>query len=63
VLRYFEGWAPRVLVDAVAACSLLTHFESLQRGVVDLRDVTYFASVMVFALAAAHLAVNTRKAA
>lgn len=62
VTRIFSGWAPQALVDGVAACSLMTHFDALQRGVVDLRDVVYFASVMVLALVAAHVAVDCRKA-
>ncbi len=62
VTRLFSGWAPQALVDGIAACSLMTHFDALQRGVVDLRDVIYFISVMVFALAAARLAVDGRKA-
>jgi ABC-2 type transport system permease protein len=28
----------------------MTHFESFQRGVIDLRDVMFFASLMGFAL-------------
>lgn len=40
------GW----LVDGVAAFSFMPHYEALQRGVIDLRDLAYFASVMVFML-------------
>ena len=62
VTRLFSEWAPQQVVDGVAACSLMTHFDALQRGVVDLCDVVYFASVMAFALFAARLAVDGRKA-
>lgn len=41
--------SPRV-VDVVAAFSVMTHFESFQRGVLDTRDVVFFASLMGFAL-------------
>jgi ABC-2 type transport system permease protein len=41
--------SPR-LVEAVAAISVMTHFEGLQRGVLDLRDVTFFLAVIVFSL-------------
>jgi ABC-2 type transport system permease protein len=34
----------------VAGLSFMTHYEGLQRGVVDSRDVIYFISVGVFAL-------------
>ena len=33
---------PTAIVDGIAACSLLTHFESMQRGVVDLADIGYY---------------------
>jgi ABC-2 type transport system permease protein len=37
-------------VQTVAAFSVMTHFENFQRGVVDLRDILYFASLVGFAL-------------
>lgn len=43
-------WAPRSLIDGVAACSVMPHFESLQRGVIDSSDIIYYFSVMAFAL-------------
>lgn len=46
VLDLFSGWAPQGLVDAIAALSFLTHFNALSRGVIDLRDVLYFALVI-----------------
>jgi len=61
VTGLFAAWAPW-LADAVAACSLLQHFNALCRGVLDLADVAYYASVMVFMLAAAHLVIDNRKA-
>jgi len=43
-------WASPALVDTVAAFSVVTHFDNFQRGVIDLRDFAYFASVIGFAL-------------
>ena len=63
VTNLFIRWAPMGVVDAVAACSLLQHFDALKRGVLDLYDVAYYAGVMVFMLTAAHVIVNNRKAA
>ncbi len=42
VLDLFTGWAPQTLVDGIASLSFLTHFESISRGVIDLRDLVYF---------------------
>ena len=43
VLDLFSGWAPQALVDGIASLSFLTHFASLSKGVIDLRDLVYFA--------------------
>lgn len=62
VTDWFVKWAPNWLVDGVAAFSFMPHFESIQRGVVDLRDLGYYLSVIVFMLFATHLVLDTRKA-
>lgn len=41
--------------------SLLTHFENITRGVIDLRDVVYFISVMVVFYALTYLSFMNRK--
>ncbi|MBM3876881.1 MAG: ABC transporter permease [Verrucomicrobia bacterium] len=38
------------LVDFVSAFSVMTHFEGFQKGVVDLRDLVFFLSVIGFSL-------------
>jgi ABC-2 type transport system permease protein len=43
VLDAFSGWAPQPIVDAIASLSFLTHFSNISRGVIDLRDLIYFA--------------------
>ena len=52
---------PMGLVDGLAGCSLLTHFEALRRGVVDLADVGYYLGVIVFFLAAAKTVTDGRR--
>ena len=54
---------PMGLVDGLAGCSLLTHFEALRRGVVDLADVGYYLGVIVFFLAAAKTVTDGRRGA
>lgn len=61
VTGMFAAWAPW-LADAIAASSLLHHFNAMCRGVVDLADIAYYISVMIFMLAAAHLVIDNRKA-
>ena len=48
VTAVLSGWAPLWLVDLVSATSVLSHFSSIARGVVDIRDLLYYFSVMVF---------------
>lgn len=62
VLDAFSGWAPQAVVDAVASLSFMTHFNNLSRGVLDLRDVLYFALVIVFWLTASTLVIDAVKA-
>ena len=54
---------PVAVVDAVASLSLLTHFESLGRGVLDMADVGYYAAVATFFLAAAKTVTDGRRGA
>ncbi len=61
VLDLFTGWAPQVVVDAVAGLSFLSHFSDISRGVIDLRDLVYFALVMAFWLAANMILLELKK--
>ena len=45
VLDMFTGWAPQAVIDGVASLSFLTHFASIKKGVIDFRDLVYFALV------------------
>jgi ABC-2 type transport system permease protein len=49
-------------IDAVSALSFLTHFQSILRGVLDLRDVLYFVLTIVAWLCATVLVIEIRKA-
>lgn len=62
VLDAFDGWAPQILLDAVAALSFLTHFESISRGVVELRDLVYFVGLIAFFLFANVIVIEMKKA-
>lgn len=62
VLDVFRSWAPQALLNAIASLSFLTHFESISKGVIDLRDILYFAMLIVFFLIATSLTLEVRKA-
>src|SRR3954463_15686121 len=50
VIRFLEGWASPKVVDAIAAISVITHFDGFQKGVLDSRDVIFFLSIIGFSL-------------
>jgi ABC-2 type transport system permease protein len=55
-------WAQPWVVDAIAAFSVMTHFESIQKGVLDSRDIFYFLSVIGFSLFATSVIVRAHRA-
>jgi ABC-2 type transport system permease protein len=46
VLDLFSAWAPQTIVDGIASLSFLTHFSNISKGVIDFRDLIYFALVI-----------------
>jgi ABC-2 type transport system permease protein len=62
VLGALQGWAPQWLIDAVAQTSFVSHFSAITRGVLDLRNVAYFVSVIIAFLCANAILVDLEKA-
>lgn len=62
VLDFFRGWAPQAVVNAIASFSFLTHFESIKKGVIDIRDLIYFLALIAFWLYANVVVIETKKA-
>jgi ABC-2 type transport system permease protein len=62
VLDAVRGWLPQVLVDAIASFSFLTHFESIEKGVIDIRDLLFFGMLIGFFLLATSITLDLRKA-
>jgi ABC-2 type transport system permease protein len=62
VLDFFRSWAPQGLVDAVAGLSFLTHFASIGKGVLDLRDIIYFVLMIGVWLYASAVVIDLKKA-
>ena len=50
VQAFFRGWAPSALQDAIASLSLLTSFTTITQGVIDLRDLVMFGSLIAVSL-------------
>ena len=62
VLSVLSGWLPQALVDALASLSFNTHFQSIIKGVIDLRDLVYFALVIGVFLVANAIILDMKKA-
>jgi ABC-2 type transport system permease protein len=62
VLDVFRSWAPQVLTDTIASLSFLTHYESMAKGVIDVRDLLYFGMLIGLFLTATGVVLDLRKA-
>ena len=61
VLDFFTGWAPQAVIDTVSSFSFMTHFNSISKGVIDLRDVIFYASLIGCFLLANTLILDAKK--
>ncbi len=55
-------FANPIVTQTIAAFSVMTHFEGFQRGVLDTRDVVFFASVIGFALFTTGVIIRNQRA-
>ncbi len=62
VLDLVRGVVPAALVDTIASLSFLTHFDAISKGVIDIRDIVYFAALIGFWLAATAIVLDMKKA-
>lgn len=61
VLDFLQGSVPRRLLNGVAHLSLLRHFEAIARGVLDVRDLFYFALCIASWLTAGVLVLDLKR--
>ena len=59
----FTGWAPEFLVDGIKSMSFMAHFQAIMRGVIDVRDLVFFLSVIGVFLYGNALIVELKKGA
>jgi ABC-2 type transport system permease protein len=62
VLDFFSGWLPDAAINAIANLSLLTHYSSLSRGVIELSDIVFFTLTIVIWLFATTIILDLKKA-
>ncbi len=61
VLNFFSSWTPQALLDTIASFSFVSNFTDLTRGVIDIRNIIYFLSLIIGALSLNILYINSRK--
>ncbi len=61
ITNLFSEWA--WVITVVSTLSFWTHFESIQRGVLDMGDIIYYLSVMTFMIFATYIVIDNRKSA
>ena len=62
VTNLLAQWASPWFVEGIAAFSVMTHFDSIQKGVIDSRDVFFFLSVIGFCLFATSVIIRAHRA-
>lgn len=62
VTNMLVNWAPGWLVNGVAGFSVIPHFDGMQRGIVDSRDLIYFLSVIGFCLFTTGVVLRSHRA-
>jgi len=62
VLNAFPEWTPQFIVDAFAAMGFMTHFDSISKGVLDIRDILFFALFILAWLMASAVVIEIKKA-
>ncbi len=62
LLSFFGDWAPRALIETIASFSFLTHFNAIIKGVIDARDIVFYAALIAAWLAATVIVVDLKKA-
>jgi ABC-2 type transport system permease protein len=62
LLDAFPTWVPQFLVDAFSTMGFLTHFDSIARGVLDIRDFLFFTGFIAAWLLASAIVIEIKKA-
>jgi ABC-2 type transport system permease protein len=61
VTNGLKSWAPLILVNALNSLSLMTHTSAIARGVLDFRDLFYFAALIITFLVATGVIIDSKR--
>jgi len=60
-LNYLSSFLPAGMVSAIETMSFLSHFESMQRGVIEFKDIAYFILLIIGWIYACIVILDERK--
>jgi ABC-2 type transport system permease protein len=62
VTEMLTQWAKPWFIDLVSSLSVMTHFDGFQKGVLDSRDLVFFASIIIFSLFTTGVIIRSHRA-
>ena len=62
LLGMLTGWVPQIIIDAISSMGFLTHFDSISKGVFDVRDFLFFGVFIAAWLLASAVVIELKKA-
>ena len=62
VTDLLTNWGSASLVDTIASFSVITHYDPFQKGIVDIRHVIFFLSVIAFSLFTTGVIIRAHRA-
>ena len=57
----FTTWAPVWFTDTISGLSIFNHFDSIQKGILNFEDITYFSSIIFFGLFSTCLIIHVKR--
>lgn len=62
ITAMLSRWASPEIVEYIAGLSVMTHFDNFHKGVIELRDLLYFLSMIAFALFTTGVIIRSHRA-
>ena len=61
ITNMFTTWAPVCFTDTLSSLSIFNHFDSIQKGILNFEDITYFVSIIFFGIFSTCLIIHTKR--
>ncbi len=61
IIKFFEGWLPQTLIETISLFSFITNFTDITKGVVEMRSLFFFVTLIGFFLFANTVVLEGRR--